>query len=84
LRTFTYPNVLAAIGREERKREKRVGGLQKQLDGLRGAANSLGGSAMDGAGRTQKRVLSTAARAKVSNAAKRRWARAKAGRKVAS
>ena len=78
-------NILAAIRREERKLEKQVGRLQKQLDGLRTAANALGDSAMDGSGRIQKRVMSAAARAKISKAARRRWARVKAGaRKAAS
>jgi hypothetical protein len=73
-RRLTYMNILAAIRREERKLEKQVGRLQKQLGGLRAAANVLGDSAMDGAGRMQKRVrvLSAEARAKISTAAKRR------------
>jgi hypothetical protein len=79
LRRLTYMNILAAIRREERRLEKQVGRLQKQLDGLRSAANALGDSAMDGAGRVQKRVMSAAARAKISRAAKRRWAKIKAG-----
>jgi hypothetical protein len=78
-------NILAAIRREERKVEKQVGRLQKQLDGLRAAANALGDSAMDGAGRMQERVMSAATRAKISATAKRRWAKVKAGaRKAAS
>jgi hypothetical protein len=76
-------NLLAAIRREERKLEKQVGRLQKQLDGIRAAANALGDSAMDGTGRMQKRVMSAAARAKISRAAKRRWAKVKAGAKKA-
>ena len=80
----SYMNILAAIRREERKLERQVGRLQKQLDGLRTAANALGGSAIDGAGRMQKRVMSAAARAKISKAAKRRWARVKAGAKKAA
>jgi hypothetical protein len=78
-------NIMAAIRREERKLEKQVGRLQKQLDGLRAAAGALGDSAMDRAGRVQKRVMSAAARAKISRAARRRWAKVKAGaRKAAS
>lgn len=78
-------NILAAIRREERKLEKQARRLQKQLDGLKAAANALGDSAMDGVGRMQKRVLSAEARAKISKAAKRRWAKVKAGaRKAAS
>jgi len=78
-------NILAAIRREERKMEKQVGRLQKQLDGLRAAANALGDSAMDGAGRMQKRVMSAAARAKISASARKRWTKIRAGaRKAAS
>jgi hypothetical protein len=45
----------------------------------------LGDYAMDGAVRMQKRVLSAEARVKISKAAKRRWAKVKAGaRKAAS
>jgi hypothetical protein len=77
-------NILAAIRREERKLEKQARKVQKQLDGLRAAANALGDSAMHGAGRMQKRVMSTAARAKISRAAKRRWAKVKAGARKAT
>jgi hypothetical protein len=77
-------NILAAIRREERKLEKQARKVQKQLDGLRAAANALGDSAMDGAGRMQKRVMSAAARAKISRAAKRRWAKVKAGARKAT
>jgi predicted transcriptional regulator len=78
-------NILAAIRREKRKLEKQAQKLQKQLDGLRAAANALGDSATDGAGRMQKRIMSAAARAKISKAARRRWAKVKAGaRKAAS
>jgi hypothetical protein len=67
-------NILGAIRREQRKLEKRAAKLQRQLDGLMVAAKALGGSASDGAGRMQKRVLSPDGRAKISRAAKRRWA----------
>jgi cytochrome c-type biogenesis protein CcmH/NrfF len=72
-------NIMAAIKREERKLEKQARRLQKQIHGLRAAANALGDSAMDGAGQVRKRVLSAEARAKMSKAAKRRWAKVKAG-----
>jgi hypothetical protein len=78
-------NILAAIRRGERKLEKQARKVQKQLEGLRAAANALGDSATDGAGRVQKRVMSAAARAKISRAAKRRWTKVRAGaRKAAS
>jgi len=78
-------NILAAIRREERKREKQVSDLQRQLDGLKAVAKVLGNSANSGLRRARKRVLSAAARAKISAAAKRRWARVRArARKAAS
>jgi hypothetical protein len=78
-------DILGVIRREERKLEKQVGRLQQQLDGLRSAAKALGRSAGDSVGKAQKRVMSAAVRAKISRAAKRRWAKVKAGaRKAAS
>jgi hypothetical protein len=77
-------NILAAIRREERKLEKQVGRLQRQLQGLKSAAKVLGNSASHELGKAGKRVLSGAARAKISAAAKRRWAKVKAGAKKAA
>jgi len=78
-------NILSAIRREHRRLEKQVGRLQRRLEGLRSAAEALGHSASDELGKARKRVLSGAARAKISAAAKRRWAKVKAGtRKAAS
>ena len=78
-------NILAAIKHERRKLEKQVGKLQRQLDGLSAAAKALGNSATDGLGEARKRVMSPAARAKISAAMKRRWSKVKAGaRKAAS
>jgi hypothetical protein len=78
-------NILGAIRREERKLEKRVGKLHRQLDGLKAAANALGAPLGNQLDKTKKRVMSAAARAKISAAAKRRWAKARAGtRKAAS
>lgn len=76
-------NLLAAIKREQRKLEKQVGTLQEQLDGIRAAAEALGRSATNGVNRTKKRMLSAAGREKISQAAKRRWAKVKAGAKKA-
>jgi len=56
-------NIAAAIKREERKLEKQLGKLQHQLDGVRAAAN------------VKKRELPAAARAKISRATKKRWAK---------
>jgi hypothetical protein len=78
-------NILSAIKREQRKLEKQIHRFQRQLDGLRSAAEALGNSASKELGKVRKRVLSRAARAKISAAAKRRWAKVKAGaRKAAS
>jgi len=75
-------NLLATIRREERTLEKQLGKLQNQLDGVRAAAQALlGRSTGNGLNRARKRVLSAAARQKISKAAKRRWARVRAGAK---
>jgi predicted signal transduction protein with EAL and GGDEF domain len=71
-------NILAALKREERKLEKQLGTLQKQLDGVRTAAKALGHSAGDELKTIKKRVLSAAGRAKISRAAKKRWAKIRA------
>jgi hypothetical protein len=76
-------NILTTIRREQRKLEKQAAKLQGRLDGLKAAATALGNSAMDGAGRMQKRVLAHEGRAKISKAAKRRWAKVRAGARKA-
>lgn len=75
-------NILAAIKREERKLEKQLGTLQGQLDGVRDAAKALARSANHNISNVRK--LSEAARAKISKAQKRRWAKVKAGVKKAT
>ena len=77
-------NILAAIKREERKLEKQLGKVQHQLDGVRAAAKALGHSTGRELKSVKKRVLSAAGRAKLSKAAKKRWAKVKAqAKKVA-
>jgi len=76
-------NILAAIKREERKIEKQLGKLQHELDGVRAAAKALGRSADRELTSVKKRVLSAAGRAKISKAAKKRWARVRAQAKKA-
>ena len=76
-------NILAAIKREERKIEKQLGKLQHELDGVRAAAKALGRSADRELTDVKKRVLSASGRAKISKAAKKRWARVKAQAKKA-
>jgi hypothetical protein len=71
-------NILAAIKREERKVEKQLSKLQHQLAGIRAAAKALGRSTSKELTTVKKRVLSAAARAKMSTASKKRWAKVKA------
>jgi hypothetical protein len=77
-------NILAAIRREERKFEKQVGKLQHQLDELRAAARASGHTADRELTEVKKRVLSAAAKKKISRAAKRRWATFRARAKKAT
>ena len=75
---------LAAIKREERKLEKQVGKLHRQLNGIRTAARALGDSTNHEIKSANKRVLSAAGRAAIVKAAKKRWAKVrKQAKKVA-
>jgi hypothetical protein len=73
-------DILAAIKREERKLEKQLGKLQYQLNGIRAAAKALGDSTNRELKAVKKRVLSAAARAKISKATKERWAKFRAAK----
>ena len=69
-------NILAALRKEEAKFEKQTSAAQQQLDTVREAIKLLGG--MNNSGKTtgrKKRVMSAAARAKISKATKARWAK---------
>ncbi len=78
-------DLLAAIKREERKLEKELGKLQGKLNGIRAAAKALGDSTVREVTQVKKRVMSAAARAKISKAAKLRWAKFRAqAKKVAA
>ena len=77
-------NILAAIKREERKLEKQVSKLERQLSGVRAAAKALGNSAGKEVTTVKKRVLSAAGRAKIAKAAKKRWAKIRARAKKAA
>jgi len=76
-------NLWAAIKREEREIEKQLINLQKDLDRVRTAARVLGRSTGRELTSIKKRVLSAAARTKMSKAAKIRWAKVRAGAKKA-
>jgi geranylgeranyl pyrophosphate synthase len=70
-------SILAAIRREEKKVKKQLAKLQDDLSGLQSAAKALGKSASRDVTRAKKRVLSAAGRARISRAAKKRWAKIK-------
>jgi hypothetical protein len=76
-------SILAAIRREEKKVKKQLAKLQNNLSGLQSAAKALGKSASRDLTTVKKRVLSAAGRAKISKAAKKRWAKVKAQAKKA-
>jgi ATP-dependent DNA ligase len=71
-------DLLAAIKREERKLEKELGNLQHKLNGVRAAAKALGAKTVREVTQVKKRVMSAAARAKISRATKARWAKFRA------
>jgi hypothetical protein len=71
-------DLLAAIKREERELKKELGKLQGKLNGVRAAAKALGDKTVREVTQVKKRVMSAAARAKISKATKLRWARFRA------
>jgi hypothetical protein len=76
-------DILAALKQEEAKWEKQVSAAQQQLDNVRAAMKLLGGMGGSGeaTGKTiggKKRVMSAAARARISKATKERWAKFRA------
>jgi hypothetical protein len=82
-------DILAALRQEEAKWEKEVSAAQQQLDNVRAAMKLLGGMGSSGkatgssGGKTtggKKRVMSAAARAKISKASKERWAKFRAAK----
>jgi len=77
-------DLLAAINREERKLETELSKLQGKLNGVRAAAKALGDTTAREIVGVKKRVLSAAARAKISKATKARWAKFRAQAKKAA
>ena len=71
-------DLLAAIKREERKLENELGKLQGKLNGVRTAAKALGDKTVRDVTEVKKRVMSAAAKAKISKATKARWAKFRA------
>jgi len=71
-------DILGAIKREERKLEKQLAKLHHELKEVKAAAKALGSSASRDLATVKKRILSAAGRAKISRAAKKRWAKIRA------
>ena len=71
-------DLLSAIKREERKLEKELAKLQGKLSRVKAAAKALGDSAVQEVTQVKKRVMSAAARARISKATKARWAKFRA------
>jgi hypothetical protein len=84
-----FMDILAALRQEEAKFEKQVNVAQQQLDNVRAAMKLLGGMCSGGkatgssSAKTtggKKRVMSAAARARISKASKERWAKLRAAK----
>jgi hypothetical protein len=81
-------DILAALKQEEAKWEKEVSAAQQQLDNVRAAIKLLSGMSSDiaiGSSTVKttggkKRVMSAAARARISKASKERWAKLRAAK----
>jgi hypothetical protein len=78
---------LAALRQEETKLQKQADAAKQQLDTVRAAIKILGnGVASNGVASNgepigkQKRIISAAARAKISKATKERWAKFRAAK----
>ena len=82
-------DILVALRQEEAKFEKQVSAAQQQLDNVRAAMKLLGGMSSSGkatgssSGKTtgkKERVMSAAARTRISKANKERWAKFRAAK----
>lgn len=76
-------NLLSAIKREQRKLEKELNKMNHRLDGLRSASKALGRTAGREFAGARKRVMSAATRAKITKAARKRWAKVRSQAKKA-
>jgi hypothetical protein len=75
-------DILAALKQEEAKLNKQADKVRQQLDAVRAAVKILGRDAASSGkpiGR-KKRVMSAAARARISKATKARWAKFRAAK----
>jgi hypothetical protein len=76
-------SILAVIRREEKKVKKQLVKLEHELEGLQSAGKALGRTVSRNIAGAKKRVMSAAAKAKISKAAKKRWAKFRAQTKKA-
>jgi multidrug resistance efflux pump len=77
-------SILAVIRREEKKVKKQMAELRGDLTRLQSAAKAMGATTNRELTSAKKQVLSASARTKMSKAAKKRWAKIKAGAKKAA
>ena len=73
-------DILAALRQEEAKWKKQVSEARQQLDTVRAAIKLFGGKTTGKRTGGKKRVMSAAARAKISKATKERWAKFRAAK----
>jgi len=75
-------DIVAALRQAEAKLQKQADKVRQQLDAVRAAMKILGRGVARGAKRIgkKKRVMSAAARAKISKATKERWAKFRAAK----
>jgi len=75
-------DILAALRQAETKLKKQADIVRKQLDAVRAATKILGREGASSGKRIgrKKRVMSAAARAKISKASKERWAKFRAAK----
>jgi len=74
-------DILAALRQEETKLQKQADTVRQQLDTVRAAIKILGrGVANSDKPIGKKKVMSAAARAKISKATKERWAKYRAAK----
>jgi hypothetical protein len=74
-------DIIGALKQEEAKLEQRLTAVQGAIAALNGSANTLVSPGRIGSGKSteRKKTMSASARAKMSRAAKLRWAKIKAG-----
>jgi hypothetical protein len=72
-------DILVALRQEQHKLQQQLRGVESAINALSGSHSSFASSFA--AGGRRRRTMSAAARAKISKAAKERWAKIRAGKK---